>query len=51
MKATADFYPTFTDQILVTGCDECGEGDDKLAYTCNYCSGSYCSQHRLPEKH
>lgn len=35
----------------MTGCDECGEGDDKLAYTCNYCSGSYCSQHRLPENH
>ena len=29
---------------------EC-DGDDQLAYTCNECEQSFCSQHRLPEAH
>lgn len=34
----------------MAGCDRC-RGDDKLAYSCNYCSGSFCTSHRLPENH
>ncbi len=31
-------------------CDRCS-GDDGISYSCNYCSGEYCSTHRLPENH
>lgn len=27
------------------------DGDDQLSHTCNYCGGSFCSEHRLPESH
>lgn len=30
-------------------CEVCGE--KAIAFTCNYCGGSYCSDHRLPENH
>lgn len=30
-----------------SGCD----GDGGLAYTCNFCGGRFCADHRLPEKH
>lgn len=32
-------------------CGQCGESLDNLAYSCNYCGQSNCSEHRLPEKH
>lgn len=32
-------------------CGQCGEQLDDLAYSCNYCGQSNCSDHRLPEKH
>ncbi|KXB01163.1 hypothetical protein AKJ41_02490 [candidate division MSBL1 archaeon SCGC-AAA259O05] len=31
-------------------CDYCGK-EISLPYTCEYCGGSFCSKHRLPEKH
>ncbi len=31
----------------VTGCS----GDSSIANSCSYCGDSYCSEHRLPEKH
>lgn len=31
----------------VTGCS----GDSSIANSCSYCGNSYCSKHRLPEKH
>jgi hypothetical protein len=31
-------------------CDVCGKQVD-LPYNCNECGGTYCSKHRLPEKH
>lgn len=31
-------------------CDLC-EGDDGFSFTCNFCGGRFCGQHRLPEKH
>ena len=31
-------------------CDVCGRSDD-MPYTCHYCGGSYCADHRLPENH
>lgn len=34
----------------MVGCDRCGE-DRSLDYSCNYCSGSFCTSHRLPENH
>jgi uncharacterized protein YkwD len=34
----------------VTGCSICGE-KSSLLYDCNYCTGEYCSSHRLPENH
>lgn len=33
-----------------TGCDVCGKME-LLLFNCNYCGGSYCSEHRLPENH
>lgn len=31
-------------------CDRC-ESSQELLYSCNYCNGQYCSDHRLPESH
>jgi Zn-dependent protease len=31
-------------------CDFCGKDED-LPFTCNYCGGTYCGEHRLPEAH
>lgn len=31
-------------------CDRC-DGDESMAYTCNECGGTFCSDHRLPEAH
>lgn len=31
-------------------CDYCDEST-LLGFTCSYCNGFYCSNHRLPEKH
>ncbi len=31
-------------------CDVCGK-DEPLPYRCSYCGGTFCSEHRLPEKH
>ncbi len=31
-------------------CERC-DVDLSMPYSCNYCGGSYCSQHRLPENH
>ncbi|MBE8540104.1 rhomboid family intramembrane serine protease [Geoglobus acetivorans] len=31
-------------------CDICGK-DELLPYKCSYCGGTFCSDHRLPEKH
>ncbi len=31
------------------GCE--GELDDFLSFKCNYCGGSFCSNHRLPSMH
>jgi hypothetical protein len=31
-------------------CDYCGESA-LLGFTCSYCKGFYCSNHRIPEKH
>ena len=31
-------------------CRVCG-GGNRLSYTCNECSGRFCDDHRLPEKH
>lgn len=31
-------------------CEDCNSGDG-LQHTCNYCNSSFCSTHRLPEKH
>ena len=31
-------------------CKYCGE-DVVLPFTCNYCGGSFCGEHRLPERH
>lgn len=33
-------------------CDRCGkEVREELIFSCSYCTGSYCSTHRLPENH
>ena len=32
------------------GCDHCGI-DVMLPFTCAYCGGTYCAEHRLPENH
>jgi len=31
-------------------CEECGE-ETSMPYTCNFCGGGFCSEHRLPENH
>ena len=31
-------------------CDYCGAEED-LPFTCNYCGGTFCGEHRLPEAH
>jgi Zn-dependent protease len=31
-------------------CDYCGKDED-LPFVCNYCGGTYCAEHRLPEAH
>ncbi len=31
-------------------CDLCGVEED-LPFTCNYCAGTFCADHRLPEAH
>ena len=31
-------------------CDFCGRDED-LPFTCNYCGGTFCAEHRLPESH
>ncbi len=31
-------------------CDYCGKDED-LPFTCNYCGGTFCGEHRLPEAH
>lgn len=31
-------------------CDSCGREED-LPFTCSYCGGTYCADHRLPESH
>ena len=31
-------------------CDFCGRQED-LPFTCNYCGGTFCAEHRLPEAH
>jgi Zn-dependent protease len=31
-------------------CDFCGKDED-LPFTCNYCGGTFCAEHRLPESH
>jgi hypothetical protein len=31
-------------------CDHCGESS-LLGFTCSYCNGFYCANHRIPEKH
>src|SRR5450759_2880503 len=31
-------------------CDLCGK-EDELPFTCNYCGGTFCPEHRLPEAH
>ncbi|WP_457590420.1 rhomboid family intramembrane serine protease [Geoglobus sp.] len=31
-------------------CDVCGK-EEVLPYRCSYCGGTFCSDHRLPEKH
>jgi Zn-dependent protease len=31
-------------------CDYCGKEED-LPFTCNYCGGTFCGEHRLPEAH
>ncbi|MDZ7701935.1 MAG: rhomboid family intramembrane serine protease [Halobacteriales archaeon] len=31
-------------------CDVCGRQED-MPYTCHYCGGSHCAEHRLPENH
>ena len=32
-------------------CQICGKDLHPLPYICNYCGGSFCVNHRLPEKH
>lgn len=31
-------------------CDYCGK-EEALPFVCNYCGGTFCSEHRLPESH
>jgi hypothetical protein len=32
-------------------CDHCGTDIAGLSWDCNYCTGSYCRDHRFPENH
>jgi len=32
-------------------CEFCGEKIDYLPFSCKYCGGIYCKEHRLPENH
>ncbi|TFF88799.1 MAG: hypothetical protein EU550_00575 [Promethearchaeota archaeon] len=32
-------------------CEFCGEKIDYLPFSCKYCGGVYCKEHRLPENH
>jgi len=34
----------------MASCDVCGRLED-MPYTCHYCGGSFCAEHRLPENH
>ncbi|HIP62625.1 MAG TPA: rhomboid family intramembrane serine protease [Archaeoglobus profundus] len=34
----------------MTKCDICGK-EEPLPFTCRYCGGTFCADHRLPEKH
>lgn len=36
--------------MLALKCDYCGR-EENLPFTCNYCGGTYCGDHRLPESH
>ncbi len=36
--------------MRVAKCDVCGK-EEPIMYKCNYCGGTFCSEHRLPEKH
>src|SRR6056297_2401952 len=31
-------------------CDQCGR-NESMPYTCRYCGGTFCPDHRLPENH
>lgn len=36
----------------MSSCSACGAQIDAISgYSCNYCTGSYCADHRLPEQH
>jgi hypothetical protein len=32
-------------------CEKCGESDESLLHTCQYCRQKFCSSHQLPENH
>jgi len=32
-------------------CDSCNEETGILPFKCNYCGGTFCKKHRLPENH
>lgn len=32
-------------------CDSCGKDIGDMRFTCKFCQGSFCSEHRLPENH
>jgi hypothetical protein len=32
-------------------CEYCQKVSDELPYKCKFCSGTFCSDHRLPENH
>jgi hypothetical protein len=34
----------------MTGCEVCGK-DVLMPFECNFCGGSFCEEHRLPENH
>jgi hypothetical protein len=35
----------------MTYCQYCGEAAGSLPFKCNYCGGTFCGSHRLPENH
>jgi len=35
----------------MTYCQYCGEASGSLPFKCNYCGGTFCGTHRLPENH